>query len=92
MVNETEHREVTVCGNDLYTVGLVTGFDDDVRSNVLQCNTVFIRIVQIFNLATACVGQPLLIFWSHIEQSWMLFALIVAALKMGSGYGYACEP
>jgi len=50
---------------------------------------VFIRIVQISNLATACVGQPLLIFWSHIEQSWMLFALIVAALKMGSGYRYA---
>jgi len=35
VVNETEHREVTVCRNDLYTVGLVTGFDDDVRSNVL---------------------------------------------------------
>jgi len=33
MVNKTDYREVTVCRNDLYTVGLVTGFDD-VRSNV----------------------------------------------------------
>jgi len=43
----------------------------------------FIRIVQlsILSLATACVGQPLLTFWSHTEQSWM-FALIVAALKI----------
>jgi len=34
---KTDYREVTVCRNDLYityTVGLVTGFDDDVRSNV----------------------------------------------------------
>jgi len=38
----------------------------------------FIRIVQIFSLATACTGQPLLTFWSC---TWM-FALIVAALKI----------
>jgi len=41
----------------------------------------FIRIVQISSLATACMGQPLLTFWSHTEHSWM-FALIVAALKI----------
>jgi len=34
MVNKTYYSEVTVCRNDQYTVGLVTGFDDDVRSNV----------------------------------------------------------
>jgi len=35
MVNKTDYREVTVCQNDLqYTVGPVTGFDDDIRSNV----------------------------------------------------------
>jgi len=34
MVNNTDYREVTVFRNDLYTVGLVTGFDDDIRSNV----------------------------------------------------------
>jgi len=34
MVNKTDYREVTVCRNDLYTAGLVTGFDDDVKSNV----------------------------------------------------------
>jgi len=32
MVNKTDYREVTVWRNDLYTVGLVTGFDGDVRS------------------------------------------------------------
>jgi len=32
MVNKTDSREVTVCRNDLYTVGLLTGFGDDVRS------------------------------------------------------------
>ena len=37
--------------------------------------------MQISSLATACIGQPLLTFWCHTEQSWM-FALIVAALKM----------
>jgi len=41
----------------------------------------FIRIVQISSIATACIGQPLLTFWSHTEQSWT-FALIVAALKI----------
>jgi len=40
-----------------------------------------IRIVQISSLATACIDQSLLTFWSHTEQSWM-FALIVAALKI----------
>jgi len=35
--------------------------------------------VQISSLATTCIGQPLLTFWSHPERSWM-FALIVAAL------------
>ena len=34
MANKTDYREVTVCRNDPCTVGLVTGFDDDVRSNV----------------------------------------------------------
>jgi len=32
MVNKTDYREVTVCRNRLHTVGLVTGFDDNVRS------------------------------------------------------------
>ena len=41
----------------------------------------FVCIVQIFSLATACVGQPLLTFWSHIEQSWM-FVLTAATLKI----------
>jgi len=41
---------------------------------------VIIAIVQISSLVTACIGQPLLTFWSHTEQSWM-FAL-VAALKI----------
>jgi len=39
-----------------------------------------IRTVQISGLTAACIGQPLLTFWSHTEQSRM-FALIVAALK-----------
>jgi len=41
MVNKTYYREVTltVCRNDLYTVGLVTGFEDDVRSNVQQARS-----------------------------------------------------
>jgi len=69
MVNKTDYRDVTVCRNDLYTVGLVTGFEDVVRSNVQQYNTMFIRIVQISSLTTACIGQPLLTFWSHTEQS-----------------------
>jgi len=37
--------------------------------------------VQISNLATACIGQPLLTFWSYTNQSWM-FAVVVAALKI----------
>jgi len=41
----------------------------------------FIRIVQNSNLATTCIGQHLLTFWSHTEQSWM-FGLIAAALKI----------
>jgi len=41
----------------------------------------FICIVQISSLATACTGQSVLTFWTHTEQSWM-FALIVATLKM----------
>jgi len=32
MVNKRDYREVTVCRSDLYTVGLVTGSDDDVGS------------------------------------------------------------
>jgi len=40
-----------------------------------------IRIGQISSVATVCIGQPLLTFWSHTEQSWMV-ALIVAALKI----------
>jgi len=41
----------------------------------------FIRIVQISSLATACIDQPLIKFWSHTEQSWM-FVLIVADVKI----------
>jgi len=41
----------------------------------------FIGIVQIFSLGTACIGQPLLTFWSHTEQSWM-FSVVFAALKI----------
>jgi len=41
----------------------------------------FIRFVQISSLATACIGQPLLTFWSHTERNWIL-ALIVTALKI----------
>jgi len=37
----------------------------------------FISIVQSSGLATASIGQSLLTFWSHPEQSW-IFALIVA--------------
>jgi len=40
-----------------------------------------IHTVQISSLATACIRQPLLTFWSHTEQSWM-FALIVASFKL----------
>jgi len=40
----------------------------------------FIRIVEISSLANACIGQPLLTFWSHPEPSWM-FAVTVAAFK-----------
>jgi len=36
----------------------------------------FVHIVQISRLATACIGKLLLTFYSHSEQSWML-ALIV---------------
>jgi len=32
MLHKTDYKEETVCRNDLCTVGLVTGFDDDVRS------------------------------------------------------------
>jgi len=39
MVNKIDYREVTVCRNDLYTVGLVTGFDDDVRTEVVCSGT-----------------------------------------------------
>jgi len=39
------------------------------------------RIVQIFSLATTCVSQPLLTFWSHTKQSWMMFVPIVPGLK-----------
>jgi len=41
----------------------------------------FICIVQISSLATACIDQPMLTYWSHTEQSWK-FALIVATLKI----------
>jgi len=34
MVNQTVYTEVTVCRNDLYTVSLVTVFDDNVRRYV----------------------------------------------------------
>jgi len=34
MANKTDYRKITVCQNDQCTLGLVTGFDDDVRSNV----------------------------------------------------------
>jgi len=31
----------------------------------------FIIIAQICSLATACIGQPLLTFCIHTEQSWV---------------------
>ena len=74
-----------MCRNGLYTAGLVTGFDDNVRSNVQLYNTMFIRIVQVCSPATACIGQPLLTFCSHPEQSWIfavIIGLIVAVLKI----------
>jgi len=37
--------------------------------------------VQISILSTTCIRQPLLSFWSNIEQNWT-FALIVVALKI----------
>jgi len=40
-----------------------------------------ICIVQITSLATAYIGQPLLTFWNHTEQSWM-FSMVVAASKI----------
>ena len=58
----------------------------DMLEVMYSSNTVeylFALIVEIFSLATACIGQTLLTFWSHPEQSWM-FALIVAALKITS--------
>jgi len=42
---------------------------------------IFIYIVQISSLVTTSIGQSLLTFWSHPEQSWM-FALKVVALKI----------
>jgi len=52
-----------------------------VRQVKVMCSgTIFMRIVQISSLATACTGQPLLTFTIHTEHSWM-FALIVADLK-----------
>ena len=41
----------------------------------------FTRIVQTSSLATVCVGQHLLTFWSYAGQSWM-FVAIAAALKI----------
>jgi len=41
---------------------------------------IFICIVQVSSLATACVDQPLLTFWSHPDKTWM-FGLRVAAIK-----------
>ena len=43
-------------------------------------STMFIRIVQISSLATACIGQRLFIFWSNTEQSW-IFSLVIAAFN-----------
>jgi len=37
-----------------------------------------ICIVQISRLATASIGQAMLTFWGHTEQSWV-FAVMVAA-------------
>jgi len=45
------------------TVGLVIGFDDDVRTEVVCNSTIFIRIVEISSLAY--IGQSMLTFWSH---------------------------
>ena len=53
----------------------------NVRSNVQYYKTMFVRTVQISSLATTCMGQPLLTFCSHPEQSW-IFVLIVAALNI----------
>jgi len=48
---------------------------------VMYSRIVICIIVEISSLATACIGQPLLTFWSHPEQSF-IFALIVSALKI----------
>jgi len=63
-------------------IGLVTGFDDTMMLEVSKMcsNTMFISIVQISSLATACIGQPLLTFWNHAEQIWT-FALISCSFK-----------
>jgi len=54
-----------------------------IGSDVLEVmySRIFICIVQICSLATTCIGQPLLIFWSHLEHSWV-FALIFATFKV----------
>jgi len=51
MFNKTDYREVTVCRNDLYTVSLVTGFDDDVTLRSQQC-----AVVQQYNVYSHCAG------------------------------------
>jgi len=46
MVNKTDYREVPGCRNDLlfiHTVGLVTGFDDYVRSSKAEVKFQFLQ-------------------------------------------------
>jgi len=48
---------------------------------IVSYSRIFIHVVQVSSLATAYIGQSLLPFWSHTEQTWM-FSLIFAALKI----------
>jgi len=72
VVNKTNYKEVTVCQSD--HTGLETGYDMMVLDvmYIVGYSRLFIHIAQISSLATACAVQPLLTFWSHIEQTWIL--------------------
>jgi len=50
-LNKTDHREVTVWRNDLYTVGLVTGCDHDVTLRSKQC-----AVVQKYSVYLHCAA------------------------------------
>jgi len=62
----------------------MTGVDDAVRTKYMCSSTIMFRpicIAQISSLATACIGQPLLTFWSHTEQSRMFVLIVAASIK-----------